>query len=731
MFFRKIKQPVVLGYLVAGFLVGPEVSFFPTVQEREAIKVWAEIGVIVLLFALGLEFSFRKLLSVGKGAVVTALTEVLFMLGIGYLVGQAFGWSQMDSLFLGGILSISSTTIIIKAFDEMGLRQKRFANLVFGVLIIEDLVAVLLLVLLSTISLTNSFSGIALVESAAKLVFFLALWFLGGIFLVPWFLRKVSKALNDESILIVAMGLCLLMVIIATKTGFSPALGAFVMGSILAETIYGSRIEHILRPVRDLFAAVFFVSVGMLIELEPLQTYWFEVLVISFLTVAGKILSVTSGALMGGQGLSTSIKSGLSLAQIGEFSFIIATLGLSLGVVSPFLYPLAVAVSAITTLLTPYLIRSSEGVNSILQNRLPEGLLARLNSPGGGNVVGANSQEQKAAENAEVFRLFFNSIAIIAVSLLVKTWLSPIVHSALDSALTANLVLLFLTLLLSLPSFWAVLAGSAILRTDKYRFDDIRRLTTQALLILAGRILFGLFLLGFVVTQFTSLLISLVVVAPLGLFFLILGFRNFSRIYQWLESRFVANLNQKTQHEANAQSSQPILPPLAPWDAHLNRIQVHPESKLVGFKLSEVGVREKFGISIAVIERGSRRIFAPRRDDLLMAFDSLLVIGTDQQLTEFSKAAGPEAEAAIENLPLMGDFSFGLHSLRLEKNSPWIGKSILHSGLREATHGLIVGIERSSERILNPDSAILLCEEDIIWIVGETKKVKEIFPHSN
>ena len=349
--FKKLKQPVVLGYLIAGFLVGPNFAFLPTVKDHASILIWAEIGVIFMLFGLGLEFSFKKLKKVGKSASITASFEILCMLGCGYLTGQLLGWSKMDSLFLGGILSISSTTIIVRAFDELNLKGRSFVSLVFGVLIVEDLIAILLLVLLSSVAVTQSLSGSELLFSALRLGFFLIIWFLLGIYLLPVLLRNFREHLSDETMLIVSLGLCLMMVVIATQVGFSPALGAFVMGSILAETPKGQRIEQLLLPVKNLFSAIFFVSVGMLINTRILLSHFDIILLIAVVTIAGKFVSSLIGALLSGRSLKSSVQAGMSLAQIGEFSFIIATLGVTLKVTSDFLYPIAVAVCALTPLL--------------------------------------------------------------------------------------------------------------------------------------------------------------------------------------------------------------------------------------------------------------------------------------------------------------------------------------------------------------------------------------------
>ena len=370
--FKKLKQPVVLGYVVAGILAGPSIEEIPTVSEVESIRIWADIGVIFLLFALGLDFSFKKLMKVGGTAVIGAITIVIGMMTAGYATGLTLGWGHMNSLFLGGMLSMSSTTIIFKAFDDMGLRNQRFAGVVFGILVVEDLFAVLLMVLLSTVAVSKHVEGMELLNSVIKLGVFLLFCFVVGIYLIPSFLKQTKRFLNEETMLIVAIGLCLGMVIIATQAGFSSALGAFVMGSILAETVEAERIERLIKPVKDLFGAIFFVSVGMLIDPAMLWEYKVPILIITVVVMVGQICFASLGVLLSGQPIKIAIQSGFSLAQIGEFAFIIASLGLTLKVTDSFLYPIVVAVSVVTTFFTPYMIRLAEPAYRLADRWIPE-----------------------------------------------------------------------------------------------------------------------------------------------------------------------------------------------------------------------------------------------------------------------------------------------------------------------------------------------------------------------
>jgi CPA2 family monovalent cation:H+ antiporter-2 len=712
--FKKIGQPVVLGYLLAGILVGPQVDFFPTVQDKNGIKVWAEIGVIVLLFGLGLEFSFRKLASVGKAATITALTEVIAMLGVGYGLGRLFDWNTWDSLFLGGILAISSTTIIIRAFDELGMKKKKFASLVFGVLIVEDLVAILLLVILTAAGTTNQVQGVELLNSAARLVFFLTLWFLGGIFLVPLLLRKARQVLNSETTLIVSLALCFGMVLLASKSGFSPALGAFVMGSILAETPQGEKIEHIVQPVRDLFAAVFFVSVGMLFDLTVLAQYWKEVTFISAATIVGKLLSSGVGALISGQNLKTSVFAGLSLAQIGEFSFIIATLGLTLKVTSEFLYPIAVAVSVLTTFTTPYLIRSGSAITAFLERSLPTQFVTRLNQASASSL----SLEPKRNSLRQGLLLFLNAVIVVALALASARYFRPFISEHVESETIADFVAMVSTLLLSFPFLWAIIMHKEHGHRPVVVREQLSGLVSLSFFSFIGRVLLALALVAFVVMVLargnTAVLISLGLVVVLG----VVGFRNFGRIYSRIEEQFLQHLNEKERIRLGQASEKTVL---APWDAHLTEFLLQPNSSLAGHTLGESRLRESIGISVAMIERGQRKIFAPRGDERLLPGDTIHVIGTEEQLalladsTQEPPVTDEEAEAA----------RYGLRNILLTETNCFVGKNIRSSGIREKTGGIIVGVEREGTRILNPDSELQLRENDRIWIVGDLQLISE------
>lgn len=707
--FKKIKQPLVLGYLIAGFLAGPYFTLFPSVKDVQNVEVWAEIGVIILLFSLGLEFSFKKLMKVGGTASITALVQIVSMVFLGYWCGQMMGWSSMDSIFLGVILSISSTTIILRAFDELGVKGQKFAGIVFGALIVEDIVAILMMVLLSTVAISQQFSGMELFESVLKLLFFLILWFVGGIFFIPTLLKKAKNLLSDETLLIVSLALCLMMVILATMAGFSPALGAFIMGSIIAETTKAERIEHLIKPVKDLFGAVFFVSVGMLINPSTLAEYAIPVVVITLLTVFGKTLSSTIGTLISGQPLKQSVQTGMSLAQIGEFSFIIATLGMTLGVTSSFLYPIVVAVSAISTFTTPFMIKLSIPVYNLLEKNLPKKWTKAIES------YSSSSQTIKATSNwilflrASIIQIIIHSVVIIAVILLSSRVLLPMVNGSQ----WANVVIAVVTLLCISPFLWALsLRKVAVNAYEELKKE--RKFLGPIRIVNLIRILFTLFFIGLLLNSFFSNVIAFAALVIFVVAYLAFP-KKLQLLYDKIENRFMQNLNDRENTEASKSKKE-----LSPWDAHMTTFEISAESNIVGKPLHQLELRERIGINIAAIKRGNITINVPNRNEQIYPNDVLYIIGTDRQIDKFkiymqqSIVAVPEdnAETVLKNFEL--------------KNEDFIGKTIRESQLREKTNGLVVGIEREGRRMMNPESHVVLEKDDIIWIVGDKKKMNSI-----
>ncbi|HEX7676223.1 MAG TPA: cation:proton antiporter [Bdellovibrio sp.] len=715
--FRKLNQPLVLGYLVAGFLVGPKTSVLPSISASEGVQLWADIGVIFLLFALGLEFSFKKLLRVGGTSSFTALFEVSCMTVFGYFTGRALGWNFMDSVFLGGILSISSTSIVVRTLDELGFRNRRFVGVLLGILVIEDLVAVLLLVLLTTVALTRNFSGAEMMFSSLKLAFFLCLWFVTGIFLLPSFLKKSQKILNEETILVVAVGLCLLMVVFANKVGFSSALGAFITGSVLAETVEAERIHHLISPLKNLFSAVFFISVGMLIDPQVLTEHWRLVLLLSAVVIFGKTFAVTTGSILAGQTFKSSLQTGMSLAQIGEFSFIIATVGLNLKVVSAELYPLAVAVCVCTAFTTPYMIKSADLVYRGFEKVLPGSFIVALDRYSMLSFSLASNREWREQVRAYIFKIFLNAVIVIAIFLFMARVFLPFLLERQMEEGSAKLITLSATLLASAPFLWALALGKT------KGFDSLLQdsgKTAHNYVFLVSRVIVAMGLVAAMVAQFVPLWWALGITAWMVVVVGYVFATKLKDIYQWFENRFLTNLTDET-HKVHAKKHSHNL---APWDAHMTEFVVPAEAPYVGAPFYDLGIREKFGVTVALLERGKRHIAAPKGLDTLMPHDRIYVIGDDEQLTRFKEFI--ESEEVISGIQIQETPDYSLEQYRLGPNSDCVGKTIRDCGLREKTQGLVVGIEREGKRMLNPDSSETLLAGDTLWIVGDRNKILEL-----
>lgn len=545
--FKLLKQPLVLGYIVAGFIVGPHFDLFPTVIGSERIGEWSEIGIIFLLFALGLEFSFKKLFKVGGSAFVAAATEILAMMGIGFLTGLLLGFTEMESIFLGGMLAISSTTIIIKAFDDLKLRKQHFTEITMVILIIQDLVAIVMMVLLSSAAVSHTIAGKELFLLIAKLLFFLILWFVVGISVIPTFFRKAKKYINDETLLIISIGLCFGMVAFATYVGFSSALGAFVMGSILSETVEGKNIEHHIKSIKDLFGAVFFVSVGMMVDPKILVEHWDKVLIITFITIVVKGFISTGGVLIAGQSLKDSIKSGFSLAQIGEFSFIIASLGVTLNVMSGYIYPVIVAVSVITTFATPYCIRLANPCYKLLNRWLPNSFKEALDSY---KLLGSAAKEEsdwKFIIRVSLVRTVVFAIICFAINVLLFRFFFPWVDAQLLPLLPEfllNLLKALFAILVMSPFLYGLMSNKQTTR------DTYSRLWYSNRVNRIGIVSWSLFRIGvaafFVLTVLSKLFKSyyfvlLLIAVVLVLFFLFS--RRSLRYLARFEANFMQNLN--------------------------------------------------------------------------------------------------------------------------------------------------------------------------------------------
>jgi CPA2 family monovalent cation:H+ antiporter-2 len=688
------------------------------VVDSEGVRVWSEIGVIFLLFSLGLEFSFKKLVQVGGTASVTALVQIAIMFALGFLTGKFLDWAFIDCIFLGALLSISSTTIIVRAFDETGVRTKKFATLVFGVLIVQDLVAVLLMVLLSTFAASQQFSGVDLSIQILKLLFFLTLWFVGGIFFIPTFLKSAKSLLNDETLLVVSIALCLLMVLLAVQVGFSAALGAFIMGSILAETSKGERIEALVKPVKNLFAAIFFVSVGMMIDPSVLIEYGTPILIITALVIIGMPLATIRGALLSGQSLRHSIQAGMSLSQIGEFSFIIASLGVSLNVTNDFLYPIAVAVSAITTFTTPFFIKKSTHVYSFVEKKLPERWLNGLNRYSTGSQQLSAYSEWKELLNGYFINAGIHTVLIGGLIFISQKYIDPFISNAVSDSLIATILSVGLSLIFMIPFIWAL----ATRRIKKEAYSNLwlnRKLNRGPLIVIEiGRLALAAFLVGLLINQYFSFSVAFLIAFIAMAIATILFNKKLQVFYDRVERRFLINLNEKELQRT-------LRKEITPWDAHLTTFDIQPEFQFAGKQLQELKLREKYGVNIALIERGNLSLISPDRYERLYPGDKLSIIGTDDQLIRLKDLFDKQSKAGSEQE--VHEDEIALKNFTVTRDSRLFHHTIRSSGIRDEAQALVVGLERNGERMLNPESTIHLQEGDIVWIVGVKERIHDFF----
>ncbi|WGL60902.1 cation:proton antiporter [Pigmentibacter sp. JX0631] len=713
--FRKINQPVVLGYIVAGIIVGPYTHPFFSIVDVNSLKTLAELGVIFLMFALGLEFSFRRLAKVGISAAGTAIIQIIFMISIGLLTAKLLGWSNMDSIFLGCMVAISSTTIIIKAFEELGLKNKRFAELVFGILIVEDLAAILMLVALTNISMTASFNGLELLIASGKLAVVVGAWFLIGMFLVPRFVKKVGQQKNNEMLVVVAIGLCLGLVALASYFNYSVALGAFIMGSIIAESPEAKHIEHLVQPLKDLFGAVFFVSVGMLLDPNAIINNFSSILLISFVIIFGKLSSVTVGSIITGQRIPVAVQSGFSLAQIGEFSFIIATLGTAFKVIDSKLYPIIVAASTITTFTTPYLIKYSLTSANKVENLIPKKLMLYINNYINWFQKFSIVEEKQKTNNLKVLKWVLNLIVVITIYSLVSVFLEPQINAYIESEKLANFLAWLTAFVLGAPSTWAMLNSFTC---DTKNIHSKSSMRGKAIILFLVRII-TLLIIGFLSLNFIPSIITLSVIIVISFIFLKFFRRQVSAYYIWFEDKFKSNFNQ----ESNTSNLEQVNSSLAPWDAHLIEILIPYNSFLAGKKIFETNIRDKYGVNIVGLLRNQNLFISPQPNEIIFPQDILLCFATDEEIEKFKKDL--EISSNIQN-KAKEILDYCLQKFIIKNDSIINGKLIKDTNISEKFHCTIVGIERNNTRIKSPKANCELFEHDILWIVGENHMLEKL-----
>ena len=643
--FKRLRQPLVLGYIMAGFMVSPQFPYTISVIDIANVRLWADIGVIFLLFSLGLDFSFKKILKMGVAPVIAACTIIFCMMVSGMAAGKLFGWSHMDCIFLGGMLAMSSTTIIYKAFDDMGLRQQRFAGLVMSVLILEDVLAIVLMVMLSALAHGSSPDGGEMLGIVARILFFLILWFVVGIFIIPMLLRRMRKLINDETLLIVALGLCFLMAVVSSGVGFSSAFGAFVMGSILAETVEADKIIKLVEPVKNLFGAIFFVSVGMLVEPAVIAEYAVPIVVLVLTILVGQAVFGSFGYLVSGQPLKTAMKCGFSMAQIGEFAFIIASLGLSLGVIGKFLYPVVVAVSVITTFLTPYMIRFATPCYAFLERRLPPKLIAALNGITLSRPSAATAGSKWKGLLAQMAtNVVIYGILSVAVIFLMFTFFLPFVrHLLVGWHWTANFICGLLTVVAISPFLRAMVMKKNHSREFKALWAESRRNHMPLIFTVIVRVAVACSFVFYVcnyLSRFTDALMITIAVAVVVLMVLSRGLKRESiRI----ERVFMQNLRSR-DIEAQVQGrKRPLYDGhLLDRDVHMADIDLPADSLWAGKTLRELELRNRFGVHISSILRANRRINIPDGNSIVFPADRLQAIGSDEQLLALAEAVRQE-----------------------------------------------------------------------------------------
>ena len=723
--FKKLKQPLVLGYIMAGFIVSPHMPYTMSVMDTVDIKTWADIGVMFLLFSLGLDFSFKKIIKMGITPVITTLTIIFAMMTLGIVVGHAFDWKRMDCIFLGGMLAMSSTTIIYKAFTDMGLRQQKFAQPVMSVLILEDILAIVMMVMLSAIASGNNPDGGEMIGSVVKIGFFLVLWFVVGIFAVPWFLRSTRKLVNNETLLIVSLGLCCLMAVVSTKVGFSSAFGAFVMGSILAETIEAAKIEKLVAPVKDLFGAVFFVSVGMLVDPKIIVEYAIPIGVLVLTILIGQSIFGTFGFLIGGQSLKSAMRCGFSMAQIGEFSFIIASLGLSLHVTGEFLYPVVVAVSVITTFLTPYMIRLSVPSYNILERHLPKTWVRALNNITLSHPSSApkSNWHSLIAQMARITLIY--SILSVATIALMFTFFLPFIRRMMPGMhWWANGICGVLTVMFIAPFLRAIVMKKNHSEEFRALWNDSRSNRMPLLVTILVRLIiasaFVFYICNFL-TRFTNALMMTIAVAVVGIMILSRGLKKQSIK---MERMFVQNLRSRDIEQQVLGLKKPLYEGhLLDRDIHISEIEIPENSTWAGLCLADLRLSNRFGIHVSSILRGHRRINIPGGDDIVFPGDKLQVIGSDSQLAAAHAAVAGDIEP---DDPDIEKREMRLSQIVIDNHSPFVGKTLPETGLRSEFNCMVVGREEGKENLSMVGPAYKFRLGDILWIVGEDEALRRL-----
>lgn len=715
--FKYLKQPPVLGYILAGFITGPHFKLFPTVLERDTISVWGEIGVVFLLFALGLEFSLKKIKQVGSTGAVTAVTEALIMMLAGFVIGRFMGWSHLNALFLGGMLSISSTSIIIKAFEDLQLKTKRFSQIVVGVLVFEDLVAIMLLVLLSTIAVSKQFDGTDMLFEMGKLVLFLILCFTAGIFVIPTIFKRLRRFMNDETLLVVSMGLCLGMVVIADKSGFSPALGAFLMGIIIAETTESERVHQLITPVRNLFAAVFFISVGMLVNPAILLQHIVPIAIITLTVLLIKPVSAMLGLLLSGHTVKQSMQSGMCLSQIGEFSFIIATLGLSLKVIDEYLYPVIVTVSIITIFATPYMIRFAEPLYEKFYRNVPQSWRIVIQEYGNGSRTLNHDGDLRGLMKCYASRIMLHSVWSIAVIIISVRFAEPFAHNLVGDEIWVSITLCVLTLSAMAPFLYALMVKPIAAQTYERMWTDRKYVRGPLIALRLARMVVGAGLIGVVIGKFISTKVAFTIPAVVVVVALIFLSRRLKSHYYSIEERFMSNL------EKSGKNNNIAIPKHLSNEIHMEYVDIMVYCDMCGKTIRQIHRDHHTGAQIISIYRKGEIIELPPNTEMLHAGDRVLAVGNDQQIQNLRNHSTPSETAQMHTYP---QTALNIYQITVPANSPLCAESANVSELINKFGFMLIGYERESQKFRRPKQGDVILADDTLWVVGNKNNLANL-----
>ena len=742
--FKWLKQPLVLGYIIAGFLIGPHFPWFPVINETESVEVWSEIGMIFLLFAIGLEFSFKKLKKVGGTVGITALTELVSMCVIGFILGRLLGWNEMECIFLGCMLAMSSTTIIAKAFEDLKMKNEKFTQSVIGVLVVEDLAAILMMVILSTLAMGapkidpsavteavgdgGQTGAVGLIFSVVKLIFFLLVWYIGGLFLIPSLLKWARKFMTEETLTIISIGLCFLMVWLAELAGFSSALGAFMMGSILAETLEAEMSHKLTTPIKNLFGAVFFVSVGMMVDPALLVQYWWQILLITVVVLTLKSLSSGIGMLLSGNNLKDSVRAGVCFGQIGEFSFIIATVGMKYGVIHEWLYPIIVSVSIVTTFITPYSIKAGIPIFNWLDHRIPNRWKDTLsNKEKGMKVKNGETITMSAFLIRQLKNIVIYASLTVALLIICKFFCNFILiylPSPLDDILSAAITLLVVS-----PLLWAMAFKHSVNYTT-HKLMEVSKLNKNIVIfvfLLRFLLVFGfifLILVAYLDYGFWSSLgightgaAWLDVAIAVTLSFLLRVLTPAMRWYKKLEERFMDNFNKRQTQQSF------VIPEILQENFTLEKMTLGVDSPYVGQIIAQTDFRDNYNINIVSVERGDEAIDLPDRDFMLFPYDEITFVGTEQHLALLKSRVETQDQTLIKERP---ESDVHIHRIDIAKDSYFAGRKLRESEIRERHNAMVIAIERDGDFILNPSADIVFLANDIVWFVATSEKMKTI-----